>query len=155
MCAAPDKQLLKVLLTGGVRGIGRGLFRHFLTAGHDESKEGDEKGSEWQEGLTEEDTAWHPAGRTLRAKPAEGNINDNNLEDIAYIAICVLCIYCCDSTIRGYSMYLLSPYSMYLLSTFHISARPCYFFLRWEIRLRSCVLMNEYIPEFKHMHVSP
>lgn len=25
---------LKILLTGGARGIGRGLFRHFLTAGH-------------------------------------------------------------------------------------------------------------------------
>lgn len=26
---------LKVLITGGARGIGRGLFRHFLTTGHD------------------------------------------------------------------------------------------------------------------------
>ena len=33
MNAAP--QQLKVLLTGGARGIGRGLFRQLLTAGHD------------------------------------------------------------------------------------------------------------------------
>lgn len=28
-----------------------------------ESKAGDEKGAKWEEGLTEDDTAWHPAGR--------------------------------------------------------------------------------------------
>ncbi|OAL52845.1 3-oxoacyl-reductase [Pyrenochaeta sp. DS3sAY3a] len=34
-----------------------------------ESKHGDEQGVEWQDGLTEEDAAWHPAGRV-------GNVED-------------------------------------------------------------------------------
>ena len=29
-----EKRALKILITGGARGIGRGLFRHFLTSGH-------------------------------------------------------------------------------------------------------------------------
>lgn len=29
-----ETRILKILITGGARGIGRGLFRHFLTAGH-------------------------------------------------------------------------------------------------------------------------
>jgi NAD(P)-dependent dehydrogenase (short-subunit alcohol dehydrogenase family) len=30
----PNPQTLKIVITGGARGIGRGLFRHFLRAGH-------------------------------------------------------------------------------------------------------------------------
>lgn len=30
----PDLRQLKILITGGARGIGRGLFRHFLKSGH-------------------------------------------------------------------------------------------------------------------------
>ena len=63
MNAAP--QHLKVLLTGGARGIGRGLFRHLLTAGHeviiiDSNKEELEhvktRAQEWYNGRKE---AWH------------------------------------------------------------------------------------------------
>lgn len=31
---ASQTRLLRILITGGARGIGRGLFRHFVTAGH-------------------------------------------------------------------------------------------------------------------------
>ncbi|KAH9873268.1 hypothetical protein J1614_005666 [Plenodomus biglobosus] len=34
MSTTPTRQPLKILLTGGARGIGRGLFRTFLSAGH-------------------------------------------------------------------------------------------------------------------------
>ncbi|KAF2125714.1 short-chain dehydrogenase/reductase-like protein SDR [Dothidotthia symphoricarpi CBS 119687] len=35
MASVPIERTLKVLITGGARGIGRGLFRHFLVTGHD------------------------------------------------------------------------------------------------------------------------
>lgn len=63
MSTAP--QHLKVLLTGGARGIGRGLFRHLLTAGHeviilDSNKEELEhvktRAQEWSNGRKE---TWH------------------------------------------------------------------------------------------------
>ncbi|EOA90069.1 hypothetical protein ACJQWK_07825 [Exserohilum turcicum] len=61
---APPRHL-KVLLTGGARGIGRGLFRHLLTAGHqviilDSNKEELEhiktRAQEWSNGQKE---TWH------------------------------------------------------------------------------------------------
>ncbi|KAF2850171.1 short-chain dehydrogenase/reductase-like protein SDR [Plenodomus tracheiphilus IPT5] len=68
MSAASFQQPLNILLTGGGRGIGRGLFRHFLSAGHrvmildsdeDELSHVRTHASQWSSGI---DSTW----RTLK-----------------------------------------------------------------------------------------
>lgn len=65
MSRASGSTALKILLTGGARGIGRGLFRHFLQAGHqviildyntEELAHTKEQAAKWSIGST---STWH------------------------------------------------------------------------------------------------